>query len=844
MPGVQMYLLVDAQPLQAVDLRQRGIGRYVRELIRALATGYPGLRVEAVVNAALPPADVDALGPGIVMQRFEPPLPGGQQNTEINERYFGDWLSARRPDAVLVTNFFVGDVLVPRFTPPRPLFVGVVYDLIPLLFHEHYLADAAARSTYAARLRQFAAADLVLAISESTRSDVLRLLQWPDSRVVTILGGADHKDAISALPDPVFDQAVAELQLDQPFILYVGGVDRRKNLSGALEAFAALPAEIRDAHLLVIVCALTVDQAVELGREAARHEVYRRLRLTSYVHDRVLRELYRRCRLMLFPSHYEGLGLPILEALLAGAPIVAANRSSIPEFAGPASLLVDPSSPSAMAAAIRQMLAEPREVRGEAGKPFAAAFKWSDTVRRAGTAIEKAVQARHAHKPARARIAWVSPLPPTRSGISDYSAELLSRLPRDLEIELVVSDQATTASTLARRYPVLRPAEAMEKHQRVPFDLFVYHIGNSDLHAYVLDLMRVQSGLLVLHDVQLGGLALRAREVGAWPGDLAADLEAEGARELAEQLRRGEGDHERIAAEASLSRNLVAASEATIVHSGWSWNQVQPYSQSPVFRIPMGVPYVADEKPSAVRVRLELPQETFVVATLGEVTPAKRVDRLMQACAALPDPVRRDLLLCVVGQTSPASAAELSRLAREAGIGERVRFTGRVPMELLTAYGRAADVCVQLRYPTRGETSAALLRAFAAGSACIISDAGSFTEVPDDVALRVPAAHGQVEALRAALVRLHDDIGLRWTLRERARRFVRTAHDLDRSAQAYAAAIGITIARRVRRDGDWVDGVAEALATAGQTAALEEGLRARWTSIRRAVLGESVSGAR
>src|SRR5262245_61618859 len=247
MPGESMHLLIDAQPLQAIDLRQRGIGRYVRELIRGLATGFPQWRVEAVVNRALPPPDADALAPGVVVHRFEPLLPADSGSREANERYFGDWLSARRPDAVLTTNFFVGDVLVPRFTSPRPLFVGVVHDLIPLIFHEHYLADGAARSAYGARLRQFAAADLVLANSESTRSDVVRVLRWPESRVATILGGADHDDA-GSLPSEAVDRSLADLQLDHPFILYVGGVDRRKNLSGALEAFAALPKDLREAH--------------------------------------------------------------------------------------------------------------------------------------------------------------------------------------------------------------------------------------------------------------------------------------------------------------------------------------------------------------------------------------------------------------------------------------------------------------------------------------------------------------------------------------------------------------------------------------------------------------------
>jgi glycosyltransferase involved in cell wall biosynthesis len=826
-----MYLAVDAQALQVGDVRGRGIGRYTSHLIRALADA-SGWRIEAVVNAALAMPDPAALG-RVAVRTFEPLLPIDPSTRDANERYFGDWLSALGADAVLEPNVFEGEGLVPRFARPRPLVAGVVYDLIPLIFQERYLADPLVRRQYGARLRQLAAMDLLLAISECTRSDVVRLMRWSPTRVATIRGGADR--GTTSPTSGHSKETLTRLGIDRPFVLCVGGVDPRKNLAGALAAYAALSPATREDLLLVIVCALTAPQAADLDQQAASLGVRGNVRLTGFLDDEQLYCLYEACRLMLFPSYYEGLGLPVLEALQAGAPVVATNRSAVPEFAGSVSRLVDPSSVDEMTAAIQAELAEPRDRHLAERRQFAAGFRWSDTGRLTADAIVRAGRERTVRRSGRKpRVAWVSPFPPARSGISDYSTDLVDRLSADFEIEPVVSTDATTEGRLSTRLRVVRASEALERHVHVPYDLFVYHLGNSDLHVYELDLMQRQSGLIVLHDVQLGGLALRASAAGRWPGSLAAELEREGLVDLAAQLRRGEGDHDRIDASAGLYRGLIESSDGVVVHSAWSWRQVRPYADVPLFRISMGVPPVPYEERASVRARLGLPPDSFTVATLGEVTPAKQVDRIIRAVAELPDPIRARLLLVVAGPVPVALEAELVSLAQQVGLARQVRFEGRVGMDRLVDLGRVADACVQLRFPTRGETSAALLRALAAGSACIVSDAGSFSELPADVVMRVTPAPTAIEPLTAALVRLHDDQELRDRLRGRARSFAASSHSLDLAAAAYASAMHLTIARRTARDGDWIDGASAALAAVDEKVRPVDTAIAQWAQLRSA----------
>jgi glycosyltransferase involved in cell wall biosynthesis len=828
-----MHLLVDAQCLQSPESGTRGIGRYARSLLNALAAARPSWRIEAAENARFPAIDRAMLDPGLVISSFEPLLDVSPSSRAANDRFFGEWLCARRPDAILELNFFEEQMVVPTFSHARPPLCAVVYDLIPILFHGRYLSTPERVDWYAQRLRQFAASDHALAISDATRNDVLRLLRWPSEKITTILGAPEER-VVRMEDRHAEDAMLRSFGIDRPFVLCVAGVDERKNVRGIVTAFAGLPPDLREGHQLVIVCALSAVQRQQWEEDVRSLGLTDQVCLTNYVPDDVLQSLYARCRASVFASFYEGLGLPVLEAIRAGAPVVASNRSSIPEFADPSTVLVDPGSTGALTSALADVLRAGPDDHQQARRQFAAQFSWSRTAAAAAVAIESM---RRPRRPGdgRLRLAWVSPLPPTRSGIADYSRELLQHLPAQrLDLELVVSAQAVPDPELAAGYRVLHEHEIDERHADDPFDLFVYHVGNSPLHLYMLELMQRHPGLVVLHDLFLGGLALRAAEVGAWP-NLGGDLEAEGASDLALAVRAGEADHERIAREVPLNRRIVAMSEGVVVHSAWSWRQVRKTATVPVFHIPMGVAQGTPESIAAARARVGCDSDAFVVATLGEVTPSKRVDRILLSLSRLDPTIQRRLAFVIVGNVETSLRETLLAAARDAGLEKRVRLTGRVSLDDLTAWARAADACVQLRYPVRGETSAALLRALAAGAACVVSDADGFGEVPDDVALRVRMPDYELEDLVAALTRLHNDPALAVSLRENAVAFVRRQHSLDEAGRRYAAAIALTASRRRTSDGEWRDAAASGLAQAAAHGTLDDAAIVRWAELHASV---------
>ena len=279
---------------------------------------------------------------------------------------------------------------------------------------------------------------------------------------------------------------------------------------------------------------------------------------------------------------------------------------------------------------------------------------------------------------------------------------------------------------LGRRFRVLRPIDVLPRHQDEPFDLFVYHVGNSEAHIYMLELMRRFPGLTVLHDLYLGGLALQADAVGAWLGPLATDVEAEGAIELAAALRRGEGDHHRIVDEVTLSRRFIEMSEAAVVHNVWSWNRARSnaaFADTAFYLIPMGVPIPALQPIPTLRSRLGIRPQDFVVTALGEVTAAKRTNRLIRAAGSLPERIRARLQLIVVGGASADSRQELLRVARESI--SRSRF-GLLDVFLSSIW----PILAGPRTPAFSSGIQCTVRRrrlsfarCAAGSACVVSDA-------------------------------------------------------------------------------------------------------------------------
>jgi glycosyltransferase involved in cell wall biosynthesis len=249
----------------------------------------------------------------------------------------------------------------------------VVYDLITFKpdARPQRRASLIERATAGPAIRRAAR---LLCISQWTLEDLVQRFPRAAPKATAI------PLAASPPPDVDADAAVARLGLDRPYVAAVGTLEPRKNLGRLIEAWSRLPADIRASHTLALVGpkGWEMDEVLAPVR-SARDDV----RVLGFVSDDDLAALYMRCELFAYPSLYEGFGLPVLEAMQAGAPVVCSRTSSLPEVGGDAVAYVDPLDPGDIAAALERLLRDPEERRrlAQAGRRRARGFSWDETAR-------------------------------------------------------------------------------------------------------------------------------------------------------------------------------------------------------------------------------------------------------------------------------------------------------------------------------------------------------------------------------------------------------------------------------------------------------------------------------
>ncbi|MCX2726755.1 glycosyltransferase family 1 protein [Thermomicrobium sp. 4228-Ro] len=255
--------------------------------------------------------------------------------------------------------------------------IVTVHDLAFLHFPEHY---PVAKRWYLRLMTGMSVrrARCVIAVSEHTRRDVVLAYGVAPEKVIVIPNGIDAD--WTRVPESELARWRAERGLPERFLLFVGTIQPRKNLLTLLRAIRHLPDEV-DWPLYVVGARGWKDSPVyravrELGLE-------QRVVFVGYAPPEELRYWYSAATLFVYPSLYEGFGLPVLEAMACGTPVITSDRSSLPEVAGGAALLVDPSDAGALAAAIAELAADEyrRAMLAQVGQSRAHSFTWERTAR-------------------------------------------------------------------------------------------------------------------------------------------------------------------------------------------------------------------------------------------------------------------------------------------------------------------------------------------------------------------------------------------------------------------------------------------------------------------------------
>ncbi|MDP6579034.1 MAG: glycosyltransferase family 4 protein [Vicinamibacterales bacterium] len=412
------------------------------------------------------------------------------------------------------------------------------------------------------------------------------------------------------------------------------------------------------------------------------------------------------------------------------------------------------------------------------------------------------------------RLAWFTPLPPERSGISAYSAELLPELARQYSFDIFTESSTAPAPAGTELFDA---HDFIWKHQRRPYDLSVYQLGNATCHDYMWPYLFRFPGLVVLHDGQLH--LARARLL----------LQQERHSDYRAELRFNHPDVTAEVADLGITgllgslhyfwpmlRTVVDASRCVAVHSpGLATDLHAEFPEATIADLAMGVPAgTPGASPGTLRPRHAIPENAVVFAAFGRITPEKRISQIIQALAAIGEG-ETPLHLLLVGESAPYydPVAE----AQSLGISDRVTLTGFVDESDLADYLECADICLCLRWPSARETSASWLRCLAAGKATIVTDLAHTVQVPSlDPRSWMPQHAPEIgegapdgrpvepicvsldildedHSLRLAMRRLAQDDALRSQLGRQAHAYWQRHHTLDRMVSDYQALLSLAL---------------------------------------------------
>ena len=707
-----------------------------------------------------------------------------------------DWMLLLSP---LETWGFYG---LPRRPVGRLRTAAVVYDVIPFLFQETYLVNDDVGRWFYGHLHRLARYDLLLAISEATRRDTVALLGLPEDRVRTI--GTASTPPLTPI-DPGRDvERLGRLGIDGPFLFCLGSGDPRKNIRGLIDAYALLPDRHRETVQLVVACALEVEELARLRDHARGAGVLDRLVLTGAVDQDDLMTLYRSCLAFVFPSLYEGFGLPILEAMQHGAPVVAANNSSQPEVVGDAGLLANAAEPADLAIHITRLLDDPslRERLGARGRCRSETFRWDDVAARLLEAIADASRPsttatrrrRRCSQPDRPRLAVFSPLPPKPSGIARYTDRVCTHLREHALIDLYhAPDYRPTIAATSSRVGAFDAAVFDRRRGQVGYDGLLYQFGNSSYHAYLYEIFLKHPGVVALHDHAMAGFhASYGLVAGRMNAHLSEELVYEGQGrdpELAAMVAGwvpGTWDlqDELVRRGVTLNRRIIEHATAVVVHSQASADRIAdayPWLAEKVHVAPIGADLdpVAPETRDEARRSLGLGDQSVVIGAVGILHSTKLN---LEAIRAFASSLREqpDAVLVFLGRDLGGGQAR--RLAEHLGVSGRVRFLGHLPDEQYERAIRAFDIGLCLRRPpTNGESSAALLDLLRRGIPTAVCDVGAFAEVPGSAVVKIAwtSDDAGVAQLGAALHALVLDEGRRQRLSRSALAYVAETHSWE-----------------------------------------------------------------
>jgi glycosyltransferase involved in cell wall biosynthesis len=693
-------------------------------------------------------------------------------------------------------------------------YIVTVYDIIPYIFPDMYLRTTETKEQYNKALDLIINSDNMLAISQSVKNDLMRYKGIEEKKVHVIYAGADAKrNQVIMFSDNDKLQIKKKYGIFDDFILCVGGDDERKNMSSLIEAYSSLSEKLRLKYQIVIVCGLSKSSKEKYYTVAKKNNVADRIVFTNFVPDEDLTKLYNMAYISVFISKYEGFGLPVLESMMCGVPVLTSNNSSLGEIAKDAAILVDPFNIADIFRGLNEILqSTDLNTLRNLGLIRSNFFSWEKTAKLTLVAISSITPhpQQLLHQSLNVlkykKIAFFTPLPPIKSGISDYSVDIIQQLAKSFSIDIFIDAGYKHNCLFPQNVTVFEHTQFHKRHKE--YNKVILQVGNNIYHEYMLEYIKKYNSIVVLHDCNLHcllkAITCRKHNIKGFRKKSSYDYSKDEMLEMIADIQVGKTSYFDII----VNGFVTNFADIVIVHSKWAIKQIlcknietnvkhiHLYAKIPNYSF-----IESNEIKQSAKKKLQIDEQAIVIAAFGFIQETKRSIPSLMAIRHIIQEFPQ-VKMFYVGEIADEIKDDFFYYITENHLQNIVSVTGFTSIDTFTSYIEASDICLNLRFPYNGETSGTLSRILAAGKCVIVNDIGSFSEIPDESCIKIPSPQDmpiedETEIIYKALKDLINNPEKRTLLSMNGRKYAEEKLELNKIGQKYIDLMSYTFKKKI-----------------------------------------------
>ena len=627
------------------------------------------------------------------------------------------------------------------------LLMTIIFDFIPLHYPDYYLnSNPTFKDAIYKRLKLLYHSDLLFSISEWSRQDAVNMLGFNPKKIINLGGGISNTFyKIDNLSNDLVKKIKKNFSIKEKFVLYVSGIEFRKNIEKSISAFSKIEKTILENLSFVIVCNINDFDKKRLTEIAKKYDIENHVVFTGFISDEEINIMYNCCDVFVFPSLMEGLGIPLLEAMSCSAPVIGSNTSSIKEIIGNEKFMFDPTNENQMSSLISKVLTKP-DFRTDAVQNSLTQiqkFSWEKSAHLALMSIDNLRKNHLIKKMKKPKIAFFCPLPPKKSGISFYCVSILPFLSKYWDIDLFVDDGYICDDSFIRtNFEIFSYLEFETQNNLRNYDTTLYQIGNSDNHTYMFDMLNKHPGIVVLHDIFLSGIIYWMTARLGKIDEFVREIEyshGEYGMKLVKKAQKNLISWDTIIKKLQINKRVLDSATSIIVHSEWDKENIlniHPNFSNKISKVHQFAPIRLIGNKDQNKQILGFEPNSFLICSFGFVAATKKIDSIIKNISNFLK-THKNSKYVLVGEAENIYGRSIKKLVNNLGLQDMVVFTEFINNEEYKQYLDACDVCISLRTDARAGTSASINHAMGAGIPTIISDDEPFSSFPDNVVIKI-----------------------------------------------------------------------------------------------------------